>query len=84
MRIVAFLIDFASLRRLLAHLGFAPPHHPAALYTADGKQFPTRFAEAFAVPEAERRTRMMRLQRAIRDADVFDWVDSFLAACPAA
>lgn len=24
MRIVAFLIDFASLRRLLAHLGFAP------------------------------------------------------------
>ena len=24
MRIVAFLIDFASLRRLLGHLGFAP------------------------------------------------------------
>jgi hypothetical protein len=24
MRIVAFLIDFASLRRLLAHLGFEP------------------------------------------------------------
>jgi hypothetical protein len=24
MRIVAFLVDFASLRRLLAHLGFAP------------------------------------------------------------
>ncbi len=43
-----------------------------------------RIAEAFAMPEAERRTRMMRLQRAIRDADVFDWVDSFLAACPAA
>lgn len=24
LRVIAFLIDFASLRRLLAHLGFAP------------------------------------------------------------
>ena len=36
--------------------------------------------QAFNMPESERRTRMRKLRRAIREYDIFWWVDSFLRA----
>ncbi len=37
-------------------------------------------ARAIAMPSAERRTRMRKLKRFVRDYDIFWWVDSFLRA----
>jgi len=46
----------------------------------DIEQMADTILKAFRMREAERRTRMKRMRRIVRDENVFWWVDSFLKA----
>jgi trehalose 6-phosphate synthase len=70
---VLILSEFAGAAAQLQKNAFLVNPH-------DVESVADRIYEAFKMGQEDRRSRMKRLQRSIREFDIFWWVDSFLNA----